>query len=247
MSGLVSWPVARAAFRERSRSFIVGALAVLLAAAAFTNGMQSGWGGQAFAGFARMFYVVLTMVLGAGLIADELETGHAQLVLLRPLTRASWFGGRLAGAALVLLAALAAAWIACGIGVVAQRRAPDLAWIVTLPAAFVEAFGWLALLAALSVVLSRWTNVGLLLLLAMAWWFLRLVVPFALGDVKHVQTMGAIQAYLGPQDASAIVAAVRTRSRPDLGPLLYDLAWASACWLAGVLLLNRAELARRGR
>jgi ABC-type Na+ efflux pump permease subunit len=183
------------------------------------------------------------MVLGAGLISDELENGHAQLVLLRPITRAEWFGGRFAGAALVLLGAQVVAWLA-GLGGLLRAGKPDAAWALSLPLAYVEALGWLAILAALSVVLRRSMNVGLLLFLALFYAFMTVTMPLVLGKPQWVQVLRDAGRYLGPMELRDILKGL-SGPRREVWPLFYDLTWLFGAWLAGVLLLDRREVARR--
>src|SRR5205807_10241669 len=81
-SRVISWPVARAAAREKLRSpaiLVVGACFV----AAGALGGRAGAVGDTFGRFGIALLLVLTLALGAGLLSDELDSGHAQLVLLR--------------------------------------------------------------------------------------------------------------------------------------------------------------------
>ena len=243
LAGLVSLPVARTTFRERAMALMPIAFTGLTAMGAGSNTAQSGYGGDTFTGFARLFMIGLTMVLGAGLIADEIEGGHAQLVMLRPLTRAEWFGGRFAGAAATLLCGLAIAWLAGLIGFLKGGR-PDLAWVLSLPLASIEALGWLAVLAALSVVLRRSQNVGMLLVLALTYFFATLTLPLVLGKVLWIDQMKSLGKYLGPTELADLLRGL-SGARRSTAPLFYDLLWLFGAWLVGVVLLNRRELARR--
>lgn len=245
-AGLVSMPVARATFRERAGSGLAVAMAALAALAAASSGAQMVWAGQIFSGFSRFFLIGVTMALGAGLIADEFDSGHAQLVLLRPITRAEWFGGRLSGAAAALLAACVLAWLAGLAGAVSKGGRPDPAWLAALPAIYVEALGWLAVLAALSVVLRRAMNVGAVLALALVFLFVQVTLPFVLGKPELARTIhDQVAPYLGPMSAEAIPVALRKGDRVKMAAAFYDLLWVFTCWLGGVLLLNRRELSRR--
>jgi ABC-type transport system involved in multi-copper enzyme maturation permease subunit len=245
LTGLYSLPIARATLRERAPGFLPAAFAILLALSAGSNGAQGGWGGQAFSGFARFFLIGLTMALGAGLISDELDSGHAQLVLLRPLTRAEWYGGRLVGAASAFSAAVVVAWLCAAGGALYRGGKLDLAWLVALPTTIVEGFAWLSVLAALSVFLRRWMNVGVLLLSVLVFFFFAFSVPLALGKPQLMEVMKTAAHYFGPQDSGALLSALRSGQRPDFAPLAYDLFWVFGCWLAGAVLLNGRDLARR--
>src|SRR5205814_1947505 len=149
---LVSWPVARATLRERALAPLTLALTALLVLASYVNA-AGGWSGKLFSGaFGSLFFLAVTTGLGAGLVSAELESGHAQLALLRPLTRAAWYGGRLWGAGLALLGAVVLGWLAAGAAALARGGGLDLGWAASLPLSFVWAFAWLSLLACLSVV-----------------------------------------------------------------------------------------------
>lgn len=249
MTGLVSWPVAIACGRERSRSPLVAGLASVAVVVAFARAALGG-DSEGVSGFAAVWLLVLTFALGAGLVADEVESGHAQLVLLRPVTRAAWFGGRLAGAGFVLAAALSASTLAGVAGAALSPRPPGGAALLTasiaLPLAFVELSGWLVALGALSVVSRGWGNVARVLVAVFAWGTLRLTAPLAAGRMPRLpEALGAIEPYLHPRNTGALAQELVLRRSLDLGPLLWNLLWIAAAWTAGVLLLNSVELARR--
>ena len=243
LAGLVSLPVARATFRERALGLLPVAFTVLAALGAFSNIAQKGHGGSTFEGFTRLFVMVLTMVLGAGLIADEVESGHAQLVMLRPITRAEWFGGRFVGAGLVLLASLAITWLA-GLAGFARSGRPDVNWALSYWLMAIDALGWLAVLAALSVVLRRSQNIGLLIVVALGYFFASVTLPLVLGKVTLLEQMRAAGKYLGPMDLADLIKVPAGGSR-DWAPLFYDLFWLFGAWLVGVVLFNQRELAKR--
>lgn len=259
MSGLVSWPVAFAVAREKAKNGLLIALALVLCltAGSFASGMSVGQ--EAFTGFGQVFLLLFTMFLGAGLVDEELQSGHAQLVLLRPVTRAAWFGGRLAGAGMVLLAAVVLAWLAGTLGAFRAGAGLVPTRLLGVPFAFAWAFAWLALLATLSVLAKGWTNAGWLVIGALGWFSLRLVVKL-LDAVAGMAAKGAsegrlssaasellskVQPYLGPQDPLDALKALAGGTPADLSPFCWDLLWAAAAWLLGCVLLNRRELARR--
>jgi len=238
---VISWPVARAAAREKLRSPAIVAIGFCFVAAVALGG-RAGAPREAFGGFGIPFLVVLTLALGAGLLAGELESGHAQLVLLRPITRAAWVGGRLAGAGIALAAVVAAAWLAA-VGGAALRggEALSLSAIAVLPLAVLWAFAWLSVLAAIGAVLPGWTNAAALVLAALAWATLRSTLPAALGHPEWAAWFAELSKYLGPQDPLQLA----WNPREGLGAGLYDLSWVFFAWLVAVLLFNRRELARR--
>lgn len=246
MNPLLSWPVAFATARERLRSSVVAILAVLCVLLGFWRTVSESYGADVFGGVGAGIFALLTLILGAGLLSEELDSGHAQLVLLRPITRAQWVGGRLAGAGLVLGSTIVATWLASLATAVAQgARLNLLARLSVLPLAAVYMLSWLAVLVALGAVCASWTNAGYLVLFVLVWSFFRKLVPLALGRPELGKLLGEVDGYLGPQDPLAAAADVYRGLRPNLGPALYDLLWLFGAWLIGVLLFNRRELARR--
>ncbi|HYV67908.1 MAG TPA: hypothetical protein VE964_16835 [Myxococcales bacterium] len=236
---MISWPVARATALEKLRSPGVLAVGFCLVAAAFFGGSGPR---QAFSGPALVFLGMLTLFLGAGILSDELDSGHAQLVLLRPLTRAAWVGGRLAGAGGALGAIVSAAWVCAAAGALLRGAAePWVPSLAILPLAMLWAFGWLSVLAAVGAVLPGWTNVAGAALAVVAWGMLRGGLPVLLRRPELADVLATVGKYLGPQDPLALA----TRPREGLGPALYDLCWIFGSWLVTVLLFNRRELARR--
>jgi hypothetical protein len=238
---VISWPIAREAAREKLRSPAILAVGFCFVAAAGLGG-RAGGPREAFGGFAIPFLVALTLSLGAGLLAGELESGHAQLVLLRPITRAAWVGGRLCGAGIALAAIVAAAWIgAAGGAALRGGDALSLSAIAILPLAVLWGFAWLSVLTAIGAVLPGWTNAPALVLAALAWAMLRGTLPAALGHPEWAARLAELSSYLGPQDPLQLA----WSPREGLGAGLYDLCWVFFAWLVAVLLFNRRELARR--
>ncbi|MFL5310269.1 MAG: hypothetical protein ACJ79H_07445 [Myxococcales bacterium] len=236
---MISWPVARAAAREKLLSPAILVVAACFVGAAALGG-RTGAIGDTFGGFGLAFLLVLTLALGAGLLSDELDTGHAQLVLLRPITRAAWVGGRLVGAGIALAAITAAAWVAASIASLGSGRALPLPALALLPLAVLWAFAWLSVLTALGVILRGWANAGALVVAAIAWATLRGALPTVLGRPRWAAAAAELSKYLGPQDPLPLAF-----DRHALGPALYDLCWVFFAWLVAALLLNRRELGRR--
>ena len=188
---------------------------------------------QAFEGFGQALLILFTLLLGAGLLSDEIESGHAQLVLLRPLTRADWYGGRFAGAALVLLAGTALAFVASLASTIAHGNFAA-GQLYALPVAFLWAAAWLSVITAVGAVARSWTNAGLVIVGGVGWAMVSGLAKLA--SPTYGELASTVGKYLGPMQPL------------PLGlwePLAYDLLWLFGAWLAGVLLLNRRELARR--
>lgn len=227
---MISWPVARATLRERSRSGLSLLIAGMLTLSSLRSPPE-----QAFSGFGQALLILFTLLLGAGLLADELESGHAQLVLLRPLTRAAWYGGRFAGAGLALLAGLSIAFAGSLLAALLRGGGDGLGrQLLVLPVAFLWSLSWLSVIAAAGAVARAWTNAGLILIAGVGWALLGGLVRLARPEWgEPIATVGK---YLGPMQPLPL---------GPLEPLAYDLLWLFSAWLAGVLLLNRRELARR--
>jgi hypothetical protein len=259
---LVSWPVAMQCARAKIRGGPTLAFTALLALSELGAGGKRSpadlFGGVSF--FSQLFLLALTLALGAGLISEELESGHAQLVLLRPLSRAAFFGGRLAGAGLALLGAMGLAFLlACGSCLAEGTFSPGL--LLAFPVAFIWAFSWLALLAAMSSVLRGASNAVWLLIGAILWVATRFglmgagAVALAVHRWEWLESLshaaGALLPYIGPQEPNPLVEQLLQQGSifplltADFGPLLYDLVWIAASWTAGAFLLSRRELARR--
>jgi hypothetical protein len=241
VNAIVSWPVARATLKSRLRSagpWIVGIIFVATAALPFAPDSS---GAQAFNGVAAIWFVVLTFALGTALLSEEIESGHAQLVLLRPLTRAAWFGGRLAGACAALALFCVLAWVASLAAAEGRGYGFEVKRLAVLPLAILWGSAWLSVLACLGAFLPGWTNGGALALAILAW-----TLSAGLVGAIRPQWAPALQTLtklLGPQDPLGLLDS--TRQRHDFGPALYDLVWLFGSWLAGVAIFNRRELARR--
>ena len=246
MSALISWPVARATARERGLSRVNLAVVAVLLLLSSLRSSADAWGAEAFSGFASFWFFLLVLFLGAGLLADEVESGHAQLVLLRPITRAQWVGGRLAGAAFVLCAAGTAGWLVSLAAAFSRGAYGELPGrILVLPLALLPALGWLATLAAIGAVTRGWTNAGLLVAARFGWLIARGALPFAFPRLNLGPVLEVADRYFGPQDAVMIARQVQYGERFEPGAALWDVFWLFAAWLLAVRLFNLRELARR--
>ncbi len=239
MNALVSWPVARAAAAEAALSPLTLLMAAVLVLLGFAGGASGadGW----FSGLSGAWLFLLVLRLGGRALSGEVESGHAQLVLLRPITRAQWVGGRLAGVAIVFCAAGGAAW-ASALLLAFLRGDPSPLWLQSalLPLALLPHLGWLATLVALSGVLGGWTSAAALLAIRFGWFVLRGGLPALLPRWDLAPWLSAADAFFGPQDIF-VLGTVRWDA------LAWDVLWALFAWLAAVLLFNRRELARRQR
>lgn len=240
---LLSWPVARSLARQRARSVPIAAAASLWVAAsaggaALTS--ASPWQGGGF------LLLLFAAALGEGLISEEVASGHAQLILMRPLTRAAWFGGRLLGALLLGGAAVGLVSLAALLGGLAAGGPHPLLLALSLPFAWVDLAAWLAVLAAVSVVARGLRNAAALALAALGWFALRAAAFQASAKAPWLgDALDAVRPWLHPHDARSIAGALWEGRPPDWGALAWNLVWIAAWWAGGAALLARVELARR--
>ena len=167
MSALICWPVARATFRTRLRSPGPWLVGFLFTVAGAVRGSRHGAGIETFSGPGTIWFIVLTFAFGSGILSEEIEIGHAQLVLLRPLTRAAWYGGRLAGAWLSVAVFAVIAWAATFSAAVARGDGFDPMRFAALGLALLWAAAWLSVLTCLGAFLRSWTNAGALTVAAL--------------------------------------------------------------------------------
>jgi hypothetical protein len=213
----------------------------LLTLAGAVRASRHGAGAETFTNLGFLCLIALTFDLGAGILSEEIESGHARLVLLRPLTRAAWYGGRLGGACLAFSIFCTIAWSATLAAAISRGDGLDPVRLLALAIALLWGWAWLSVLTCLGAFLSSWTNVGALAAAMLLWFFLLgLAVAVHSEWLAYLQIFGK---YIGPQDPMILVD--RTRPRRDFGPALYDLVWLFGPWLIGVVILNRRELARR--
>ncbi|MFN2549308.1 MAG: ABC transporter permease subunit [Myxococcales bacterium] len=246
IADLCSWPVARATARERGLAPVTLGIALVLVLIGMLRGSADTWGAEAFSGFGSFWFFLLALFLGGGLLADEVESGHAQLVLLRPITRAQWVGGRLVGAALVLCIAGGAGWASSVVASLMRGGAGELAGrLLVLPLALLPALGWLATLAAIGAFTRGWTNSGLLVAVRIGWALAAFGLPLAFPKLGLQPLIDVIGRHFGPQDALMLARQVQYHERFEPSVIFWDLAWLFAAWVVSVRLFNLRELARR--
>lgn len=216
---MISWPIAKATVLEHLRP---GPLAALFAWA-----LVAAASGTAFEGPGRAFVLLSTLVLGAGLVGAEIDSGHAQLLVLRPITRAQLVGGRFAGAAVLLCVAGLVAFAAAF-----ARGRPALS---SLPLGLLEALAWLATLTAVSTVTRGGSNVAWVLGAAVGWFALRQSLPFLIRRDEVASLVRIADAHMGPQSLQGAPWAT----------VAWDGLWLAGAWLVAVLLFRDRELARR--
>jgi ABC-type transport system involved in multi-copper enzyme maturation permease subunit len=240
MRALASWPVARAAAAEAAlfpATLVIAAVLILLTFA--RGGALNPGGFSSLSGLSGFWLFLLVLRLGGRALSGEMESGHAQLVLLRPITRAQWVGGRLAGAAMVFCAVGTAAWASAFVLALLRGDAAPLGLrFALLPLALLPHLGWLATLVALSAVFGGWTSAVVLIAVRFGWVLLRAAAPALLPRWDLAPWLAAADAFFGPQDTVG-EAGVRWSA------VTWDVLWGLLAWLAAVLLFNRRELARR--
>jgi hypothetical protein len=244
--GIISWPVARATARERGLSPLTLSIAGVLVLLGLFRSTADTWGAEAFSGFAAFWFFLLILLLGAGLLADEVESGHAQLVLLRPLTRAQWLGGRLVGAAFVLCAVGSAGWLVSLIASFTRGAWSELPGrLLVLPLALLPALGWLATLLAIGAVARGWTNAGILVAARLGYGMLHFGLPVAFPKLGLSPLLDTVARHFGPQDILLVARQFQYGERFEPSAVLWDLFWFFGAWLVAVRLFNLRELARR--
>jgi hypothetical protein len=237
---IASWPIARAAFQER---------AVRPATIVFTL-LMGAWGlfstepDAAFNRLSILWVLLLTLTIGGGILADEVDSGHAQLVLLRPITRAQWVTGRFFGGAAVLGLAITLGWLPSFIKAVAQLGTSDLGLrLLALPIGLIGPLAWLATLLALSAVLRSWQNCAAALAAKLGW--ILVSTGLSLKEPWLKPSLDAIDHYFGPQDPLGVLRQLQAGDVVRWTLPLYDLFWCIAAWTFAVILFEQRELARR--
>lgn len=246
MKALLSWPIARMTARGRGLAPLTLIATGVLVLLAVVRPPPQEKLTAAFSGLSAPWLFLLTLFLGAGLLSEEIESGHAQLVLLRPVTRAQYAGGRFVGAALVLCLAASAAW---GAGLVAALERGSGAEmpgsLLVLPLALLPALGWLSTLLAISAVTRGWSNAGALVAARAAWFFAKVGLPLAFPGLALAPWLAAIDPWVGPQDALRLAGQVQNGEPARIWVVFWDLLWLGAAWLVAVRLFRTRELARR--
>jgi ABC-type transport system involved in multi-copper enzyme maturation permease subunit len=235
---IFSWPIARATIRERLNPAAGICAAMLVLLGLFRGGAAAG--AEAFSGGSAAWVAILVIVLGGGLISSEVESGHAQLVLLKPITRAQWVCGRFLGAAIVFAAGAFLAW--AGSMIAAVVRGGDLLLSVrlsVLPLVLLQALAWLATAVALSTVLRGWINVVVAVAVKTSWLFASNTLPVFYP--KLLAIVPAVDPYTGPQDALSPF----LLGQQWLPVAAWNLFWMFAALTLAAWLFNRRELARR--
>jgi hypothetical protein len=247
VNGLVSWPIAKATARERA----IAPFTLLCLAAIFLLGWirntADTFGAEAFSNVSSIWFFLLMLSLGGGLLSSEVESGHAQLVLLRPITRAQWVSGRLLGAGLVLCFGGVLRWATNLVAAVVFRGgASEIpARLLVLPLGLLPALGWLATATALSAFVRGWSNSGILLGACAAWVATHYGAPVVFPRLELKPLLDALDPYMGPQKLLEIVDQARSGGPVVFSPVLWDVFWFLAAWTAAVWLFNQRELARR--
>jgi hypothetical protein len=244
MTGLVSWPIVRATFRERLTP-LAGFWILVLVFLGLGRGATSP-GAEAFSGGSYGWFALLVMMLGGGLLSNEVESGHAQLVLLKPITRAQWVSGRFIGAAAVLCLGAALAWGGSVVAAVIRFGTGDLGVrLLVLPLALLPALAWLATATALSSVVRGWGNVAIPVAAKLVWLLARVTMPPFFPQLRLQPIADALDPYVGPQDALQLTTDWAAGNKLLVSVPLWDLFWLFAAWTLAVWLFNQRELARR--
>lgn len=201
------------------------------------------WGAKAPNPFApaSAIGVLIAIILTAGIIGDEIESGHLQIIAVKPVARSVYLLGRAAGAwfANVVVLGLAFAVAIAVPGGVSVRTA-----ILACALEVLRGAGWIAATTALSVVVPRSWNAPAVAIGLVAWQILAMGMQAAFGPGAAAR-MDSASDLLTPPDFSILVSDLAARESAAWSDLSYGVFYAAAALLVGVLLLRRREIASR--
>jgi ABC-type transport system involved in multi-copper enzyme maturation permease subunit len=152
---------------------------------------------------AQLFGTLIAVFLGAGLIAGEIQRRTLYPILAKPVSRVQYLIGRYAGLVVTLWLNLAVMALVT-VGVLAfYLEKPSLLWDTPLPAAFAGLAAQLAVVSAVAILFSSFTNATLAaifgLALAFAGHFSREAF-FYWRDAPALRALGLVLPNLGALD-----------------------------------------------
>lgn len=193
---------------------------------------------------AQLFGTLIAVFLGAGLVAGEIQRRTLYPILAKPVSRVQYLAGRYAGLVATLWLNLAVmAIVSAGVLAFYLRDASFL-WTTPIAAAFAGLAAQLAVIAAVSIFFSSFTNATLAaifgLSLSAAGHFSREVFVFW-KDLPFLRAIGLVLPNLGALDYKVQVVYKDALPAGQLGlSLLY-----AALYAAVALALASAIFARR--
>ena len=188
-----------------------------------------------FIGFVRVLLVVLPLLLGAGLVAREVETGTLSYLLVRPLSRGSLLLGKALGAWLICSILLGASWMGAALLLLAADGFDSAgstllqipSYLLTL---VVGAFAYGALFTLVGLISRRPGLIGIFL--AFGW---ESAIPFLPGLIRNF-TVRFHLAALAPDTGLPLVA-LGTLAVPSIPTALLWLSGGSCLALAASILV----------
>lgn len=192
-------------------------------------------------GESRSFMTFLVLLLTAGIVGDDIDTGHLQLITTKPISRASYLLGRAAGA----LVAISVPLVLGGVAAAAiPGDAPTQGVALACALELLRIAGWVAAMTSLSVVVPRSWNALVALVALIAWQFVGFLVQFALGAAWTAR-LDVASDRLTPPDFSPLVADLVDHQAVAWSEVAYGVFYVAAALCLGAILLGRREIAAR--
>jgi ABC-type transport system involved in multi-copper enzyme maturation permease subunit len=158
----IAWLTVRDALRQKLAVNLL-VFGLLLIAASFTIsnltfGEQYRIISDVALSSAQLFGTLIAVFLGAGIVAGEIQRRTLYPVLAKPVSRVQYLLGRYAGLVATLWLNLAAMAVACVAILWFYLRDPSFLWTTPLAAAFAGLAAQLAVVAAIAILFSTFTN-----------------------------------------------------------------------------------------
>ncbi len=188
-----------------------------------------------FVGYLRVLLVVLPLLLGAGLVTREVETGTLSYLLVRPLSRGSLLLGKSLGAWLIGSILLGVSWTGAALLLLAADGFDAAgATLLQIPAYLltlvVGAFAYGALFTLVGLVSRRPGLIGIFL--AFGW---ESAIPFLPGLIRNFTVRFHLVALI--PDAGLPLVALGTLAVPSVPAALMWLSGGSCVALAASILV----------
>ena len=203
----IAWLTVRDALRQKLAANLF-VFALLLIAASFTIseltfGEQYRIIADVTLSSAQLFGTLIAVFLGAGIVAGEIQRRTLYPVLAKPVTRVQYLLGRYAGLLATLWLNLAAMSVASAAALFVYLRDPAFLWATPFAAAIAGIAAQLAIVAAIAILFSTFTNTTLAaifgLSLAVAGHLSRDALP-AWRDVAPLRALGVVLPNLAALD-----------------------------------------------
>lgn len=185
-----------------------------------------------------IFVPLLAWALAAGLVGREVDNGSVHLVLARPVSRSSYLLSRLAGTWLAFFSVLLASWLAALAVVALVGGSPEVGTSAAQLLRLVLAGAWwIAVLLALSTLTPGYSDVGVLLLIAIFPWAL-----VELGKLLELRWLREIAFFFAKQVVNGVRIPDWSLSDWDWRALLRYASNVTLVLAAAFWYFNRREL-----